>query len=71
MRTALKSLTSSIVFALLKVNSINFESPEQKHHKIHFDNLTPLYPDERLKLEVDDPTRKDMSVRVIDIVSDG
>ncbi|MGA3325100.1 MAG: transcription termination factor Rho, partial [Terriglobia bacterium] len=38
-------------------------------HKVHFDNLTPLYPDERLKLEVDDPTRKDMSVRVIDIVS--
>ena len=56
-------------FALLKCNAINFEDPEKTRHKVHFDNLTPLYPDERLMLEVDDPTRKDMSVRVIDIVS--
>src|SRR6266853_6317033 len=54
-------------FALLKVNTINFEDPEKIRHKVHFDNLTPLYPDERLKLEVDDPTRKDLSARVIDI----
>src|SRR5579885_671657 len=45
-------------FALLKVNSINFEDPEKVRHKVHFDNLTPLYPDERLKLEIDDPTKK-------------
>jgi transcription termination factor Rho len=56
-------------FALLKVNSINFEEPEKTRHKVHFDNLTPLYPNERLKLENPDPTKKDMSPRVIDIVS--
>ena len=56
-------------FALLKVNTINFEDPEKTRHKVHFDNLTPLYPDQRLKLEHGDPTRKDMSSRVIDIVS--
>jgi transcription termination factor Rho len=56
-------------FALLKVNSINFEDPEKTRHKVPFDNLTPLYPDERLKLEIDDPTKKDLSSRVIDIVS--
>jgi transcription termination factor Rho len=44
-------------FALLKVNTINFEDPEKARHKINFDNLTPLYPDERLKMEVEDPTR--------------
>jgi transcription termination factor Rho len=56
-------------FALLKCNAINFEDPEKTRHKVHFDNLTPLYPDERLRLEVEDPTRKDMSARVIDIVA--
>jgi transcription termination factor Rho len=56
-------------FALVKVNTINFEDPEKIRHKVHFDNLTPLYPDERLKLEIDDPTRKDLSSRVIDIVA--
>src|SRR5512141_2682430 len=56
-------------FALLKVNTINFEDPEKARHKINFDNLTPLYPDERLKMEIEDPTRKDLSARVIDIVS--
>ncbi len=56
-------------FALVKVNLINFEDPEKTRHKIHFDNLTPLYPDERLKLETEDPTRKDLSARVIDIVA--
>jgi transcription termination factor Rho len=56
-------------FALLKVNTINFEDPEKARHKVHFDNLTPLYPDERLKLEIEDPTRKDFSSRVIDIVA--
>ena len=56
-------------FALLKVNTINFEDPEKTRHKVHFDNLTPLYPDERLEMEVDDPELKDKSARVIDLVS--
>ena len=56
-------------FALLKVNTINFEDPEKARHKVHFDNLTPLYPDQRLNMETIDPTKKDMSSRVIDIVS--
>ncbi len=56
-------------FALLKVNSINFQDPEKVKHKIHFDNLTPLYPDERLNMEVQDPTKKDYSTRVIDLVA--
>ncbi len=57
-------------FALLKVNTINFEDPENARHKINFDNLTPLYPDERLKLENDENTgKKDFSARVIDIVA--
>jgi len=56
-------------FALLKVSSINFEEPEQTRHKVHFDNLTPLYPDERFHMELTDPTKKDRTGRVIDIVS--
>ncbi|MDR3475689.1 MAG: transcription termination factor Rho [Devosia sp.] len=56
-------------FALLKVNTINFEDPENVRHKINFDNLTPLYPDERLRMEMDDPTIKDKSGRVIDLVA--
>jgi transcription termination factor Rho len=56
-------------FALLKVNTINFEDPDKARHKVHFDNLTPLYPDERFKMEVDDPTRKDMTARIIDLVA--
>lgn len=56
-------------FALLKVNTINFEDPEKARLKVHFDNLTPLYPDERFKLEIDDPTVKDKSSRVIDLVA--
>ena len=56
-------------FALLKVNTINFEDPDKQRHKIHFDNLTPLYPDERLEMETEDPTKKDYTGRVIDIVA--
>jgi transcription termination factor Rho len=57
-------------FALLKVQQINFEDPEKARHKINFDNLTPLYPDERIKLETPDPTSKEISsARVIDLVS--
>ncbi len=56
-------------FALLKVNAINFEPPENVRHRINFDNLTPLYPDEKLKLELEDPTKKDLTTRVIDLVA--
>jgi len=56
-------------FALLKVNTVNFEDPEKIRHKVHFDNLTPLYPTDRLKLEQPDPSRKDFSARIIDIVA--
>lgn len=56
-------------FALLKVNTINFDDPEKIRHKVHFDNLTPLYPNERFKMELDIPTSKDLSPRVIDLVA--
>ncbi|MBB5044289.1 transcription termination factor Rho [Shinella fusca] len=56
-------------FALLKVNTINFDDPEKIRHKVHFDNLTPLYPNERFKMELDVPTSKDLSPRVIDLVA--
>ena len=56
-------------FHMTKVTKINFDDPEKARHKVHFDNLTPLYPDERLKMEVEDPTIKDRSSRVIDLVS--
>ncbi len=56
-------------FALLKVNNINFEPPENVRHRINFDNLTPLYPDEKLTLELDDPTVKDLTTRVIDLIA--
>ncbi|WP_146300482.1 transcription termination factor Rho [Nitratireductor mangrovi] len=56
-------------FALLKVSTINFEDPEKIRHKIHFDNLTPLYPNERIRMEIDNPTSKDISSRVIDLVA--
>src|SRR5947208_1909894 len=56
-------------FALLKVATINFEDPEKVRHKVNFDNLTPLYPDTRLRLELPDPTNKDKSARVMDLVA--
>ncbi len=56
-------------FALLKVSTINFEDPEAGKHKVHFDNLTPLYPTRRFVLELDDPTVKDKTGRIIDIVA--
>jgi transcription termination factor Rho len=56
-------------FALLKVNTINFDDPEKIRHKVHFDNLTPLYPNERFKMELEIPTSKDLSARVIDLVA--
>src|SRR5271155_2487787 len=56
-------------FALLKLNAINFDEPDRVRHRINFDNLTPLYPDEKLKLETADPTRKDITTRIIDLVA--
>jgi transcription termination factor Rho len=56
-------------FALLKVNTINFEDPEKVRHRINFDNLTPLYPDERLRLEVENSKSKDVTTRVIDLIA--
>ena len=56
-------------FALLKVNHTNFEAPETTRHRVPFDNLTPLYPEEKLNLEIHDPTKKDLSTRVIELVS--
>lgn len=56
-------------FAITKVEKINFTDPEQAKHKVAFDNLTPLHPNERLKMEVDDPTLKDRSARIIDLVA--
>ncbi len=56
-------------FALLRINQINFEEPEHTRHKVNFDNLTPLYPEEMLKLELEDPTSPDVSVRVIDLIT--
>ena len=55
-------------FALVKANKVNFDDMEQARHRINFDNLTPLYPEEALKLEIDDPTIKDPSLRVIDLL---
>ena len=56
-------------FGLITVRQINFQEPEKARHKIAFDNLTPLYPDERLNMEIEDPTIKDKSARVIDLVA--
>ncbi len=58
-------------FALLKVGSINFEDPEKTRHKVHFDNLTPLYPSERLHMEIMNgaDNKKDLTARVIDLVA--
>jgi len=56
-------------FALLKVNSINYEAPEKLKHRVGFDNLTPLYPDRKIKLEIDNPTKKDFTPRIIELTS--
>jgi transcription termination factor Rho len=56
-------------FAMSKVLSINFSTPEQAKNKAHFDNLTPLYPDQRMKMEIEDPSLKDISGRIIDIIA--
>ncbi len=56
-------------FALTSVISQNFGTTEQAKNKVHFDNLTPLYPEQRMIMELDDPAAKDRSGRIIDIVA--
>jgi len=56
-------------FGMTKVEKINFEDPVRARHKVAFENLTPLYPNERLIMELDDPTSKDRSARIIDLVA--
>ncbi len=56
-------------FALLKVGLINFDEPDNVRHRINFDNLTPLYPEEKLLLDSDDPTIKDMTPRIVDLIT--
>jgi len=56
-------------FALTKLYKVNYDDPDAVRHRTNFDNLTPLYPDEKLSLDTLDPTVKDKSARVIDIIS--
>src|SRR5689334_12125059 len=56
-------------FALVKINCINFEEPDRLRHRINFDNLTPLYPEEKIQLELDDPSRRDLTTRVLDLIT--
>jgi transcription termination factor Rho len=56
-------------FAMVKLGTLNFEDPDSARHKVHFDNLTPLYPDERFKMEIEDVAIRDKSARVIDLVA--
>jgi transcription termination factor Rho len=56
-------------FALTKLIKVNFDDPEAVRHRVNFDNLTPLYPNQKLSLDTVDPTVKDKSARVIDLVS--
>ena len=56
-------------FAITKLIKVNFDDPEAVRHRVNFDNLTPLYPDSRLRLDTLDPTVKDKSARVIDLIS--
>ena len=56
-------------FAMLKVEQINYEPPENARHKILFSNLTPLFPVERLQLELGNGTTEDLTARVIDLIA--
>jgi transcription termination factor Rho len=56
-------------FAITKLTQVNFDDPEAVRHRVNFDNLTPLYPEQRLTLDTLDPTVKDKSARVIDLIS--
>lgn len=56
-------------FALTKLTKVNFENADNLKHRINFDNLTPLYPNKKLKLEIEDPTKKKFTQRIIEIVA--
>ena len=56
-------------FALTRLTSVNFDDPDAVRHRVNFDNLTPLYPTSKIELDPKDPTVKDKSARVIDIVA--
>ncbi|MEC7490722.1 MAG: transcription termination factor Rho [Pseudomonadota bacterium] len=56
-------------FALLKVGQINFDEPDNVRHRINFDNLTPLYPEDKLNLDIGDPTATDMTPRIVDLIT--
>ncbi len=56
-------------FALVKINKINYADPEALRHRINFDNLTPLYPDKRLILEIENSQSKDYTPRVVDLIT--
>ncbi|MFM6832613.1 MAG: transcription termination factor Rho [Novosphingobium sp.] len=56
-------------FSITRLIKVNFDEPDAVRHRVNFDNLTPLYPNERLRLDTLDPTVKDKSARVIDLVS--
>jgi len=56
-------------FALLKVNQVNFEETSKAYHRVHFDNLTPLYPESKLNLEIENNQSKDLSTRVVELVA--
>ena len=56
-------------FGIVRITSINYSDPEEARHRVHFDDLTPLFPDERLRMEVPEINRKDQSSRVIDLVA--
>ena len=56
-------------FALIRANTINNEAPDKIRHRINFDNLTPLYPDRKITLELADPTKKSYTQRMIELTS--
>ena len=56
-------------FALDKIGEVNFEAPEKVRHRINFDNLTPLYPEERLRMEHNNPKAKDRTTRILDLIT--
>jgi transcription termination factor Rho len=56
-------------FAITKIDKINFDSIEKAKQRINFDNLTPLYPDEKINMEIEDPVKKDITNRVMDLIA--
>ena len=61
--------TASAISRCSRSTAINFEEPDRLRHRINFDNLTPLYPEEKIELELDDPTKKDLTTRVLDLIT--